>query len=189
MVDVSGHDTGSAFVTVIVKTLMLRMCDALKDGDETILIPNQTLQRMNFELFRQDLDKYITMFYGVIHLLDNRLVTSNGGHYPHPFLFDGSQIQQISTKGQPLGLFDEVRYVNNGLSLPEDFLFLLMSDGMFELMPDQSNKDCYEHLLSHVKHTDMPLEELIKVIGLGDTSQLLDDVAILAINRQSTNVQ
>jgi serine phosphatase RsbU (regulator of sigma subunit) len=189
MVDVSGHDAGSAFVTVIVRTLMSQMCDALKDGDETILMPNQTLQRLNDELFLQDLDKYITMFYGVIDLAGNRLVTSNGGHYPHPFLYDGSQLQQISTKGRPVGLFDEVRYINSEIRLPQDFLLLLMSDGIFELMPEKSTKACYEHLLSNVNSTDMSLEELIKVIGLGDAAQLLDDVAMLAITRRSTNVQ
>lgn len=189
MVDVSGHDTGSAFVTVIVKTLMSQMRDALKEGDETILIPNRTLQRLNDELFRQDLDKYITMFYAVMDVAGSRMIASNGGHYPHPFLYDGSRIQQISIKGRPVGLFDEVRFINDEIRLPANFLLLLMSDGIFELMPDRSNRACYEHLLANVNSTDMSLEELTKVIGLKDTSQLLDDVTMLAITRWSTDDQ
>ncbi|MEN8178450.1 MAG: response regulator [Pseudomonadota bacterium] len=189
MVDVSGHDTGSAFVTVIVKTLMSQMCDALKDGDETILIPNQTMLRLNDELYRQDLDKYITMFYGVLHLADNRLIVCNGGHYPHPFIYDGSQIQHLSTKGRPVGLFNDVQFINNEIQLPAEFLLLILSDGVFELMPDKTNKECYANLLSKVDSTEMSLDELIDVIGLDDTSRLLDDVALLAITRRSENVR
>ncbi len=188
IVDVSGHDTGSAFVTVIVKTLMSQMRDALKDGDETILIPNQALQRMNDELYRQDLDKYITMFYGVMDVAGHRLVVSNGGHYPHPLIYDGSQIQQLTTKGRPVGLFNDVQFTNNEIRLPDDFLLLLMSDGIFELMPDTTNKVCYEHLLANVQSTEMSLDELKNVIGLGDATQLLDDVAMLAITRQYASV-
>ncbi len=185
MVDVSGHDTGSAFVTVIVKTLMSQMCEALEDGDETILIPNQTLRRMNDELYRRGLEKYITMFYGVLDVAGHRLVASNGGHYPHPLLFDGSQVQQLNTKGRPVGLFNDVQFANNEVLLPADFLLLLMSDGIFELVPERTNKASYEHLIFNVNSTEMSLDELKNIIGLEDVTHLLDDVAMLAIKRAS----
>lgn len=189
MVDVSGHDTGSAFVTVIVKTIMSQMRDALEDGDDTILAPDRTLQRLNDELFRQNLDKYITMFYGVIDAAASRMLISNGGHYPQPLLFGDSRIQIIDTRGRPVGLFDDTRFINSEILLPRYFLLLLMSDGMFELMPDKSNKACYEHLVSNVNSTDMSFEELINVIGMDDATRLQDDLAMLAISRSARNVQ
>ena len=189
MIDVSGHDTGSAFVTVIVKTLMSQMRDALKDGDDTILAPDRTLQRLNDELFRQNLDKYITMFYGVIDAASSRMLASNGGHYPQPLLFGDSRTQVLSTKGRPVGLFEDTHYINSEVPLPRDFLLLLMSDGMFELMPEKSNKECFEHLVSNVNSTDMSFEELIKVIGMEDASRLMDDLAMLAVSRRAENVQ
>jgi serine phosphatase RsbU (regulator of sigma subunit) len=188
MVDVSGHDIGSAFVTVIVKTLMAQMRDALEDGDDTILAPDRTLQRLNDELLRQNLDKYITMFYGVIDAAANRMILSNGGHYPQPLLFGDSQTQIIDSKGRPVGLFDDTRFISSEIPLPRDFLLLLMSDGMFELMPDKSNKESYEHLVSSVNSTDTSFEELINVIGMEDASRLTDDLAILAISRGARNV-
>ncbi len=67
MIDVSGHDTGSAFLTVMIKTIMLQMVNAFEDGDDdTILSPSLTLEKINTELNRQVLNKYITMFYGLI---------------------------------------------------------------------------------------------------------------------------
>jgi serine phosphatase RsbU (regulator of sigma subunit) len=188
MIDVSGHDIGSAFVTVIVKTLMSQMLDALEEGDDTILAPDRTLQRLNDELLRQDLDKYITIFYGVIEAAADRMIISNGGHYPQPLLVGDSRTQIIETKGRPVGLFDDTRFINSEIMLPSDFLLLLMSDGMFELMPDKSNKESYEHLVSNVNSTDMSFEELINVIGMEDASRLADDLAILAISRRANNV-
>ncbi|MBT8125986.1 MAG: response regulator [Gammaproteobacteria bacterium] len=189
MVDVSGHDIGSAFVTVIVKTLMSQMRDALEDGDDTILAPDRTLQRLNDELFRQNLDKYVAMFYGVVDAAASRMLISNGGYYPHPLLFDDSRIRILNSKGRPVGLFDDARFINSEILLPLDFLLLLVSDGMFELMPDRSNKESYEHLLSNVNSTDMSFEELINVIGMEDASRLTDDLTMLAVSRRTRNVQ
>jgi serine phosphatase RsbU (regulator of sigma subunit) len=189
MIDVSGHDTGSAFVTVIVKTLMSQMHDALEDGDDTILAPDRTLQRLNDELFRHNLDKYITMFYGVIDVTANRMFISNGGHYPKPLLYGDSRVRIIDTKGRPVGLFDDTRFINSEIMLPRDFLLLIISDGIFELMPDKSNKECYDNLVSNVNSTDMSFEELINVIGMADASRLTDDLAMLAVSRSPSNVQ
>jgi serine phosphatase RsbU (regulator of sigma subunit) len=147
------------------------------------------LQRLNDELLRQNLDKYITMFYGVIDAATNRMIVSNGGHYPQPLLFGDSRTQIIDTKGRPVGLFDDTRFLSSEIPLPRDFLLLLMSDGMFELMPDKSNKESYEHLVSNVNSTDMSFEELVNVIGMEDASRLRDDLAILAISRRARNVQ
>ncbi len=189
MIDVSGHDIGSAFVTVIVKTLMSQMRDALEEGDDTILAPDRTLQRLNDELLRQNLDKYITMFYGIIDTAANRMNVSNGGHYPQPLLFGDSRTQVIDTKGRPVGLFEDTRFINCVIPLPRDFLLLLISDGMFELIPDKSNKESYEHLVSNVNSIDMSFEELINVIGMEDASRLTDDLAMLAISRRIRDVQ
>ena len=188
MVDVSGHDTGSAFVTVIVNTLMSQMLDALADGDDTILSPDRTLQRLNDELLRQNLNKYITIFYGVIDAPASRMVISNGGHYPQPLLLGDSGIQIIESRGRPVGLFDDSRFTTTEFELPREFLLLLLSDGLFELDPDKTNKECYDNLVSNVSSTDMSFEELINVIGMKDASRLTDDLAMLAISRQAGNV-
>jgi len=189
MVDVSGHDAGSAFITVIVKALMSQLRQGLDGGDDTILDPDAVLRRLNQELLHQDLNKYVTLFYGVIDLATDRLQVANGGHYPPPFLYDGSQIRQISAKGKPVGLFDGVRYIGEAFQLPEDFLFLLVSDGIFELMPERSNRECCELLRNRVSTTRMTLDELMAEIGQAGTPRLLDDLTLLAINRQWNNVQ
>jgi serine phosphatase RsbU (regulator of sigma subunit) len=185
MIDVSGHDTGSAFLTVMVKTIMLHMLDAYEEGDdEIILSPSSTLEKINTELNRQVLNKYITMFYGVIDTLENRIFASNGGHYPYPILYDGAQARPIQCKSRPVGLFEAVRFPCHELVLPQNFLLLLLSDGIFELLPEQSNKECYNQLLTWVGNTATIFDDITQGLGLGADTQLVDDVTMLAICRR-----
>ena len=51
------------------------------------------LAHLNAYLIDQELDKYLTMFYGVIDVDNIRLRYSNGGHFPNPVLFDGGNAQ------------------------------------------------------------------------------------------------
>jgi serine phosphatase RsbU (regulator of sigma subunit) len=185
MIDVSGHDTGSAFLTVMVKTIMLQMLNAYQDGDDaTILSPSATLEKINTELNRQVLNKYITMFYGVIDTEDNRLHASNGGHYPYPILYDGSEARPIHCKSKPVGLFEGVSFPRYELALPQNFLLLLLSDGIFELIPEKSNKECYNDLLTWAGNTETIFDDITRELGLGADTQLVDDVTMLAITRQ-----
>ena len=182
--DVSGHDTGSAFVTVIVKILMNQLVDALaKDNDETVLDPSQTLARVNADLCGKDLNKYVTMFYGVIDTFENRMSASSGGQYPYPILFDGQAVRQLSFKGRPVGLFEDVEFPGKEIELPRDFMLLLLSDGMFELMPDKSNEEQTADLISLIGKQGSAFDYVTQGIGSREISELSDDVTMLAISR------
>ena len=185
MIDVSGHDTGSAFLTVMVKTMMLQMVNAYEDGDDDIILsPSSTLEKINAELNRQVLNKYITMFYGVIDTQENRILASNGGHYPYPILYDGREARPIHCKSRPVGLFEGIQFPVHEVPLPRNFMLLLLSDGIFELLPEKSNKECYNQLLTWVGNTATIFDDITQGLGLGSNTQLVDDVTMLAITRQ-----
>jgi serine phosphatase RsbU (regulator of sigma subunit) len=189
MVDVSGHDTGSAFLTVMIKTIMLQMVNAFEDGDDdTILSPSLTLEKINTELNRQVLNKYITMFYGLIDTVENRILASNGGHYPYPILYDGCKAHPINCKSRPVGLFEAVQFPSYVIKIPQNFMLLLLSDGIFELLPEKSNKECYNDLLTWVGDTDTIFDDITHGLGLIADTELVDDVTMLVITRHTANV-
>lgn len=184
MADVSGHDAGSAFVTIIVKSLMTHLLAAfVKEGKKVILNPEQTLKHINDELNSQKLEKYITLFYGVIDLENDQLRASNGGHYPFPIIYNGLDVKPLEYKSLPVGLFEDTDYAPIKLQLPETFLLLLMSDGIFELMPEKSNREFYKDILSGLKYIDMPLDALLQDMKLDESDQLIDDLTLLTITR------
>jgi len=182
--DVSGHGAASAFVTVMLNTLVVQYRDALwQSGDATILHPQQTLQRLNRDICRQNLDKHLTLFYGVIDLEQNNMRYSNGGQFPYPLLYDGQDVRKLECRGRPIGLFEDAEFNVWQCELPQECLLVLVSDGILELMPEDAMLERYSALLSATQGTDLDLDEMTVGLDVLADQHLPDDIAFLIINR------
>jgi sigma-B regulation protein RsbU (phosphoserine phosphatase) len=186
MADVSGHGAASAFVTVMLKTLVGQYQEGYEnDGDATILHPERTLERLNRDVCRQHLDRYLTMFYGVVDRERGELTCSNGGQFPYPMLYDGAEARPLTSRSRPVGLFDDSRYLPHRLELPETSALWLISDGALELLPQSTLREKREALCACVQRSPQaPPAELATDLGIaGPTTTLPDDVAFLAVSR------
>jgi len=182
--DVSGHGVSSAFVTVMLKSYMSRYRELYRQNrDKGILNPAETLSRLNREIFGCHMDKYLTMFYGVIQWPNNRLSYSSGGQFPFPILFDGEQASYLGKKSLPVGLFDFASYQTESLDLPKKFAMALISDGILETLPQATLRDKQAFLLDRIQNTDLDIENLIQVLGLDCAGPLPDDVTLLLVKR------
>lgn len=184
--DVSGHGAASAFVTVMLKTLMSQYLEAyLQEADTTILEPAQALSRLNQDLHRQQLDQYLTMFYGVLDTELDTLVCSNGGQYPYPILVAGQDCRPLVYPSRPVGLFEDAVFKRCELKLPQQFALLLVSDGFLELMTEKSNRERYAELVSRMTETrhELLLDELTADFGIDAQEELPDDVTLLSLTR------
>jgi sigma-B regulation protein RsbU (phosphoserine phosphatase) len=183
--DVSGHGVSSAFVTVLLRSYMNRYLERYRqDKDNGMLNPAKTLRRLNQEILQGRLGKYLTMFYGVINCSDNRLHYSNGGQFPFPILYDGTQAVYLESKSLPVGLFSFADYQTQTLKLPGTFAMTLISDGILETLPQFHLKDKLDFLLSVVNSTDTSIDSLTRQLNLDQASTLPDDITILLIKRQ-----
>ncbi len=182
--DVSGHGVSSAFVTVMLKSYIGRYRELHRQNrDRGILSPAETLSRLNREIFGCHMDKYLTMFYGIIEWSSNLLRYSSGGQFPFPILFDGQQASYVGKKSLPIGLFDFASYQTETLPLPPRFAMVLISDGILETLPQASLRDKQAFLLDLIGGTDLSIENLIQQLGLDQTGPLPDDVTLLLIKR------
>lgn len=182
--DVSGHGVSSAFVTVMLKSYIGRYRELHRQNrDKGILNPAETLGRLNREIFGCHMDKYLTMFYGVIDWPNNQLRYSSGGQFPFPILFDGTQARYINKKSLPIGLFDFASYQTDSISLPLHSSMVLISDGILETLPQSSLRDKQAFLLHLVDNIDLSIENLIQELGLDQTGLLPDDITLLLIER------
>jgi len=180
MADVSGHGAASAFVTVMLRTLVIQYRDALwQSGDDTILHPQQTLQRLNRDLCRQNLDKHLTLFYGVINLEQHSMRYSNGGQFPYPLQYNGHEVRTLECRGRPLGLFEDAEFRVLQCELPREWVLVLVSDGILELMPEDAMLERYSALLS----ADLDLDEMTAGLDVLADQHLPDDIAFLVISR------
>jgi sigma-B regulation protein RsbU (phosphoserine phosphatase) len=184
MADVSGHGAASAFVTVMMNTLVGQYREAFWQAeDDTILHPARFLQRLNRDLCRQNLDKYLTMFYGVIDQRTNSLTYSSGGQFPYPYLHDGHTLRTLSCRGRPVGLFDDAAFGEWVRELPDSFALVLVSDGILELMPTETLQERYKSFLSRPPGVDVTMEELTVGLDVLADKHLPDDIAFLVITR------
>jgi serine phosphatase RsbU (regulator of sigma subunit) len=182
--DVSGHGVSSAFVTVMLKSYMGRYRELRRQNrDRGILNPAETLSRLNREIFSCHMDKYLTMFYGVIEWSTNQLRYSSGGQFPFPILFNGEQASYVGKKSLPIGLFDFASYQTESLQLPPRFAMVFISDGILETLPQPTLRDKQAFLLELVGHTELTIENLIQALGLDQVGLLPDDVTLLLIER------
>jgi phosphoserine phosphatase RsbU/P len=182
--DVSGHGVSSAFVTVMLKSYMGRYRELHRQNrDRGILNPAETLSRLNREIFSCHMDKYLTMFYGVIDWSNNHLRYSSGGQFPFPILFDGERASYIGKKSLPIGLFDFAHFQNESLRLPPRFAMILISDGILETLPQTSLRDKQAFLLKMAGGIELTIENLIQELALDQADPLPDDVTLLLIRR------
>jgi sigma-B regulation protein RsbU (phosphoserine phosphatase) len=184
--DVSGHGAASAFVTVMLKTLVDQHRDAyVREGDEIILYPEKLLQRLNEELCRHPVDKYLTMFYGILDREQNRLTCSTGGQFPEPFLHNGQGVQNLSCEGLPIGLFNDADYDTQRIKLPDVFTLMLVSDGILEILPQPSLAEKRLALSTLIADNNEDLDTLTARLGVTRLEGLPDDVTFMLITKRN----
>ncbi len=185
LADVSGHGLPSALITVILQNSMSHyLMDAWQHKSQLILDPSSVLLELNRILLGNELEKHLTMFYGIVDLEHDVLRYANGGQFPFPILFDGEQARYIGKKSMPIGLFGHTSYALEELALPEHFLLLLCSDGVFELMPQKLIEQKEEGLLAMVNDLALSPSKIISGLGIEEERAALpDDVTVLCVRR------
>jgi serine phosphatase RsbU (regulator of sigma subunit) len=134
-------------------------------------------------LCRQNLDKHLTLFYGVIDLEQNTMLYSNGGQFPYPLQYDGREVRTLECRGRPLGLFEDAEFRVWQCDLPRDCVLVLVSDGILELMPEDTMLKRYITLLSGTQGTNLDLDKMTSDLGVLADKHLPDDIAFLVISR------
>ena len=183
--DVAGHGVSPAFITILLKSYMNRYLELFRRSKNSgVLDPAKIMSRMNHNVLQSHMGKHLTMFYGIIEFSSSHLHYCNAGHYPYPILYDGAQAWFIESRGKPVGMFEFAEYQNGTVILPERFALVLLSDGVFEILPQSEIKGKLTFLLSLFNSDRITINHLsrgLKVDSAGKT--LPDDITIMLIKR------
>ncbi len=183
--DVSGHGASSAFITVYLKSMISGFIGSYNHNDVNLILkPDMLLNVINQALIKEDLGKYLTIFYGLIDLQTNTLDYSTGGQFPFPIFIDKKEKKFLQIKGPPVGLLKVAKYKKESLQLPDDFSIMFMSDGILEILLDKSLKEQEQELLDMLSF-DTSVSELVDKIGIKNGRPLPDDITILNVRRIS----
>ncbi len=189
LADVSGHGAASAFVTMMLKSLINHPLRRFRShGDDTILAPDRLLAYLNSELLQANLGKYLTLFYGVLDRASGNLQFSNGGHYPRPLLFQGGNYRFLGAGSFPVGLFDWAQFDVQQLTLADDAALVLCSDGVLEAMAKPGLAKDESLLLSLTQGNELTVPALVAGVQRSLSGPPPDDIAVFVVKalRQGT---
>jgi len=186
LMDVSGHGASSAFVTVMVRQLMRRIVlRQIKDADVTALdhAPEGFLESINTVLQENEVDKHLTMFSGCFNMQKNTLNYAIAAQLPMPILITEKGAEFLQGKGKPIGLFPNVDWNVYELKLPEKYILVAFSDGILEILPQESLDDQEAYLLKKLAKCKPDINDVLPCLGLEVPEELPDDIAIFMLAR------
>lgn len=184
LADVSGHGASSAFVTVFLKTLTNRIQRHYeKRTAANTLSPSRLLTAINQELIAMGMGKHLAMFCGVLDLAENNLIYCIGAHFPPPILINDGVAQALPGRGLPVGIFSDATFEDVSLPLAQKFSLVVMSDGVLEVLPDETMEGKEAHLLAVVGEDHHDADALATALALDGEMEVPDDIALLVINR------
>ncbi|MGL1935866.1 MAG: SpoIIE family protein phosphatase [Fibrobacterales bacterium] len=182
--DVSGHGLSSSFITVLLKSFINGYQERYRSqGDRAILNPSEVLFNLNSEIMTENLNKHLTLFYGVINTPRNELSYATGAQYPYPIVYDGERCEMIKEGGMAIGLFPRAQYISKTMNLPDSFSLTLFSDGILDIMPMKEVATKEEALLKVCNGANVTIESMKADLGIVESLDIPDDITILHISR------
>jgi serine phosphatase RsbU (regulator of sigma subunit) len=183
-VDVSGHGTSSAFVTVLLHFIagrIIRRHSREKEYEALAQAPEGLVESINQQLINTELDKHLTIVAGSLDTETRKLRYVVGAHQPSPILIVDGKAQYLPGKGKPAGIFKEARWAVEEIQLPEKFALVLLSDGVFELLPGKEIEDKETRLLRYLSNRSVSVKGLKKGLFIEGIKDLQDDVSVLLL--------
>ncbi|HEY5653773.1 MAG TPA: fused response regulator/phosphatase [Pontiella sp.] len=177
--DVSGHGIPSALITIYLKTFMRKHLERYQQGiSDTVCNPSELLALLNNQLIDEDLDKHLTLIYGLISTDTDLLTYVSAGQFPPTMLWQNGSLEMLQNENTAIGLFPDAQYSVSTKELSEDFFLAVFSDGILDALPQEALSDKLDFLkgLSNSNAITNYLNTL-------DSDHLEDDLTIVSIKR------
>lgn len=184
--DVSGHGASSAFVTVLLRFMIgrvIRRHQLEKDYVALANAPDGLIEHINSQLLATGLGKHLTIVAGSLDTETNRLRYVVGAQQPQPILITNGKAEYLPGKGKPAGIFEEASWSVEEISLPDSFAFVLLSDGVFDLVPDKDLAAKEQTLLRYLATDSNDIDSLKEKIFLDYIDDPQDDISVLLLSR------
>jgi phosphoserine phosphatase RsbU/P len=186
LLDVSGHGLGSALPSVSVQNLL--RSQSLPSVN--FYQPSEVLKSLNeiFQMGRHS-DRYFTIWYGVYNQRKQQLFYASAGHPPAIFLSGSSatpEVQCLKTRGVPIGMFPEMKYVSGCCQVEKGSTLYIFSDGVYEIKRSDGTVwglDGFIDVLTTLhKTTTCTLDQILGSIQtVNSTGTFEDDCSLLQV--------
>lgn len=180
--DVAGKGPAAALVAAMLQG-MFAMVAAELDSPEAVLA------RLNGALYRRGIAPgYATLFCGRLGT-DGSLRYANAGHAP-PLFIAGNDTRALGAGGPILGVFDGASFPSESITLPEQAIVLVYSDGLTEAARSDGQDFGADRLVDAVRAAgSQPLGSVVESVmnavrEFCGTETLVDDATVVAVRRR-----
>lgn len=183
LLDVSGHGLKSALLSMTVQNVFRTR----SLPDTNFYQPTLVLEALNETFQMSELThQYFTIWYGVYNRQKRQLFYATAGHPPAILLSPtetGTQVQQLKTRGMPIGIFPEATFTSSRCDVSKDSVLYVFSDGIYEFEQPDGNIWNLNNFIDYLTHIPKPetLESLVRQIKLKSEAGFTDDCSLLQI--------
>lgn len=162
--DVTGHGSRAAFVTSMIKMLLLQAGQEKMD-------PAGLLAYLNEALPNEIGDSFVTALYCIFDDDFRRMTYASAGHY-HPIVVTGSRVTRLSARNaMPLGILKKEEmarlgksFINHRVDLDAGSRILLYTDGLIEASRSADDE---------LRYFDEAMDAVLGELGAMDCSSFL----------------
>lgn len=180
MGDVSGKGVAAAVHTAMAKYMLRAFAHENPE-------PAAVLRRVNAAMAHyMPHGMFVTMFYGVLHLQEGRLVYANAGHELPICLksAEGACIKLAST-GPAAGILPNANYEQREITISDGDAFVIYTDGITEARRGKQflGSEGLEHILSRIRDANAweMADTILASVQDFSGDNLLDDAALVVI--------
>ncbi|MDC3258948.1 serine/threonine-protein phosphatase [Porticoccaceae bacterium] len=184
--DVSGHGASSAFITVLLRFMIGRVIRRhVTENDYTALneAPAGLLEHVNNQILATGLGKHLTIVAGCLDTETSKLRYVVGAQLPKPILIVDGVAEYLPGKGKPVGIFEEASWQVEEVALPKRCALVLLSDGVFDLVPDKDLSDKEQTLLRFLAVSSDDIESLKQALSVDFIEDPRDDISMCLLTR------
>ncbi|MDR1551208.1 MAG: SpoIIE family protein phosphatase [Holosporaceae bacterium] len=139
MADVSGKNVSAAMFALIAKTL-------IKSFSRIYSSPAECFDNVNRTLYNENAaSMFVTAIYGIVDMEEKKLIYTNAGHLPIIVVRPGQPPELLECDpGLPLGISEDVIFVNSTHEFAPGEFIMLYTDGVPEAADKNGNEYDYE---------------------------------------------
>jgi len=134
-----------------------------RDGEE--LPPGTLMCMLNHQLYKSTpSEKYATMFLSFYDQRTRKLQYANAGHLPPIVLGNDGTVRRLDTSGLVVGLFGDMTYPDDEITMNPGDIFIAYSDGITE--PENEFGEFGEDRLIELvqENRDLPLARISEIV-------------------------
>jgi sigma-B regulation protein RsbU (phosphoserine phosphatase) len=135
-----------------------------KRGNFELLSPAKVVTQLNQKLTEecQRLSSFVSLFYALLDLSNNRLIYSSAGHEP-PMVLRKAELHQLIEGDLLMGIDKEKIYGENIIEIHCDDILLVFTDGIVETLNSKNEEFSRKNLVEVVEeHRSLSSSEMVQ---------------------------